>query len=177
MPRPRVRYVSPPIRCPIKSPNKALCDLRCADGLFASASLDGAIVLWSKHTLNPVRRLHWQPSYKDEQKHMFLYPVQHMVAVNDVRARRARPSPRARTSDSIVLGERRCSGTCSLRLDRALASLTFKPVRAASLAQAPPCGLRLISALPCLVHLGECIVQCSHAHFSTVHDVILLYYE
>ena len=57
-----------------------------ADGLFASASLDGAIVLWSKHTLNPVRRLHWQPNYKDEQKHMFLYPVQHMVAVNDVRS-------------------------------------------------------------------------------------------
>ena len=71
------------------------------DGLFASASLDGAVVLWSKHTLNPVRRLNWHAHYKDEQRHMFLFPVQHMVAVNDVRARRpvARRTPSQRRRD------------------------------------------------------------------------------
>jgi len=70
---PNVRAHREAVRC--------LCHV--SDGLFASASLDGAIILWTTHTLTPLRTLNVQLSYQDQEFHVFPYSVQHMVSLGE----------------------------------------------------------------------------------------------
>jgi hypothetical protein len=51
--------------------------------MFASASLDGAIVIWSTHTLSYTRQVNYMKNYEGTD-HMYPYSVQHLFAVDQV---------------------------------------------------------------------------------------------
>ncbi|EDO42332.1 predicted protein [Nematostella vectensis] len=57
------------------------CLVHVADSMFASASLDGAIVLWSSHSLSSTRQLNLMKNYEGNS-HMYPYSVQHLFSVD-----------------------------------------------------------------------------------------------
>ncbi|KAK3733295.1 hypothetical protein QZH41_011132 [Actinostola sp. cb2023] len=57
------------------------CLISVADSMFASASLDGAIVLWSTLSLSYTRQMNYTKNYEGPD-HMFPYSVQHLLAVD-----------------------------------------------------------------------------------------------
>lgn len=60
------------------------CLLKLSSERFASASLDGAIVLWHAATLTPMRRLHYPERYVNAQN-AFVCDVRHLLSVDDGR--------------------------------------------------------------------------------------------
>ncbi|KXJ28865.1 WD repeat-containing protein 41 [Exaiptasia diaphana] len=57
------------------------CLISVADSMFASASLDGAIVLWSTLSLSYTGQMNYMKNYEGTD-HMFPYSVQHLFAVD-----------------------------------------------------------------------------------------------
>jgi len=57
------------------------CLIHISDAMFASASLDGTIMLWTTYHLSPTRLFNEHEQYKDTSKHSFMYKVQHMFAL------------------------------------------------------------------------------------------------
>jgi WD40 repeat protein len=58
------------------------CLLKLSKDKFASASLDGTILLWHATSLTPLRRLHYPERYVDAQK-TFICDVKHLLSVDD----------------------------------------------------------------------------------------------
>ena len=48
-----------------------------------SASLDGEIIIWSSHTLQPIKQFNEMHEFEGES-HLYPYSVQHMVVIDQV---------------------------------------------------------------------------------------------
>jgi len=53
-----------------------------SDNLFASGSLDGAIVVWHAETLSPIKILNYPEKYRNEDK-VYIYSVKHLNALSE----------------------------------------------------------------------------------------------
>ena len=52
--------------------------------MFASASVDGAIVIWTSHRLEPLKKFNHHPDYIDHENHTFPYNVQQLLVLEHV---------------------------------------------------------------------------------------------
>nr|XP_006814031.1 PREDICTED: WD repeat-containing protein 41-like [Saccoglossus kowalevskii] len=58
------------------------CLIKISDVSFASGSLDGTIMVWTSHGLNPSREFNFIKKYKGDH-HAYPFSVQHMVAIEE----------------------------------------------------------------------------------------------
>lgn len=65
----------PPHREPIT------CLINVSDAMFASASQDGTIMVWTTYHLTPTRQFNFNETYKDEIKNAFMFNVNHMFSL------------------------------------------------------------------------------------------------
>eukprot|EP00794_Sanderia_malayensis_P009662 gene9662-10649_t len=57
------------------------CLVNISDAMFASASLDGTIVVWTTYHLFPTRQFNFHEIYLDSRKNIFMYSVKHLFAL------------------------------------------------------------------------------------------------
>ncbi|XP_065060388.1 WD repeat-containing protein 41-like [Rhopilema esculentum] len=57
------------------------CLINISDAMFASASLDGTIMVWTTYHLLPTRQFNSHENYRDSEKKKFLYSVKHLFAL------------------------------------------------------------------------------------------------
>ncbi len=55
------------------------------DAMFASASLDGTIMIWTTYHLFPTRQFNFHDVYVDANRNTFKFNVNHLFALEQVR--------------------------------------------------------------------------------------------
>ena len=52
--------------------------------MFASASMDGAIVIWSSHRLDVIRQFNYYENFTNISDHTYPYKVNHLIMTDQV---------------------------------------------------------------------------------------------
>lgn len=54
------------------------------DAMFASASMDGAIIVWTTHRLEPTRKFNHYETFMNTLDHTYPYAVQYIMIADQV---------------------------------------------------------------------------------------------